>query len=513
MFDMISKNRILIFILIILAPILSISQRIQGHVESDGPLSRVNITLLDSNTGTTTDSNGNFEINVNIGSTLIFSYLGFKTVEVKVKNFKKVAIKMVPESNVLDEAVVKGSKKSESYSITKPDISTNAFGELDVKNSGYLINHVKGSSLSYAAPNMGATPAVVFALNGKVPNYTVTPTGVLLRSKGSLNLESNNALWEIDGMTYEGFPPPVDLDLIEDIFIIKSLAGTVKYGSRGAGGVIIVNTINNSYGKKQNKNKILPDTSVSYETLDDKNEFLNFEDKEDFNENAKKIGDDINELRGLAYHYQENGEQLLAARLYQKILSLSPTDLKSHRDIAHTWMISRRPLKSWSSYMTGFKQNNNLFDGAIGRIMFSEMERLYLVEELRGKVSGKFKTESDFTDSRNPTTRIVFEWSSGVHGLTIESVNPEGQAYSSNFQPNDETNQTVEEFYLDNTLKGKWSFNVTPQAAPDKPLYLKVTIYPNWYSSIKSTATIKNFIFYYNDDMKYQLFNRMVSGV
>ncbi len=508
---MVPKGRILNSIFLLIVPTILISQVVVGRVISNkNPLDGVNISKLKYKTGSTTDSNGKFSIDANIGDLLIFSYLGFKTVEFKVSDFEKITIYMVPESNVLDEAVVKANKKSEDNSFEKDDTFSSYFGEQDLKNAGYSIEQVKGSSLSYAAPNIGTIPAVVFALNGKVTNYQVTPYGVVLRSKGSLNLSSNAALWEIDGMTFEGFPPPIDISFIEDIYVIKSLAGTIKYGSRGAGGVIIIKTINNTYGKKQDKSKKISDTSVSYKSLTRRNEFRDFEQKENFNKNAKKIGNDINGLRGLAYHYQEKGEQLLAARLYQKVLSLSPANLKSHRDIAHTWMISSRPMKSWASYLIGFKQSNNTNEDIFRRVMFHEMERLYIVENLDGRTNRTFKTESKFGNSENYTTRIVFEWSSSVHNLAIESINPEGLAYKSSFGPSHGTEQTIEEFFLDNTLKGQWRFNIIPQATNDKPLYLKVTIYPNWYSLLKSTAAIKNFIFYSNDDLKYQLFTRMV---
>ena len=77
--------------------------------ETDMPMIGATVMVKGSQTGTTTDFDGNFTIQAQKGSTLVFSYIGYKNQEVKIaQTDKKLNIKMEPDNAVLDEVIVVG---------------------------------------------------------------------------------------------------------------------------------------------------------------------------------------------------------------------------------------------------------------------------------------------------------------------------------------------------------------------------------------------------------------------
>tara|TARA_R110002126_G_scaffold124795_4_gene267010 strand:- start:597 stop:2126 length:1530 start_codon:yes stop_codon:yes gene_type:complete len=497
--------------LLLIFPYSLIGQQIDGEVFSeDKPLEGVNIVNATSSSGTTTNSKGNFSLEAVFGDTLVFSYVGMNTFKIRINDYEKLIVKMDTAVNSLEETIVVGKKKPSEHSLAKSETFNSIFGERNLKNAGYTVNQVRGSEVqNYEGQDRGVIPAIVYALQGKVASYRIGTGGVVLRSGGSLS-QATNALWEIDGQLFEGFPPPINLQTIDNVYVIKSLAGTTLYGARGAGGVIIVNTIYNKANQKNNKeinNNEFGQKGVPYNISDINKNFEGLESNSMIYDKVVAIGNDINNLRGLAYYCQSKGRQLMALRIYRLVLSLSKDKMQSFRDIAQTWAVSNRPLDAWSSYLTALEINDGKFDSNIGKMMYHEMERLYLTENLEDKINGGFEVQSDFSVSKDKTTRIVIEWSSEEHNFSIEVLNPSLQAYTYNFGPSSGTNQRMEEFFLDDTLKGEWSFNIIREHQNQNDLHLKVTIYKNWYSTLKSVPRIYYYKFFPEDKIKYNLFD------
>ncbi len=489
-----------------------LSQEIRGKVLYEGkPLERVNIIDKNNGIGTSTNSRGKFKLPANLGDSIVFSFVGMKTVKRKLINYEELIINMESEYNVLQGATVFGSKKPSKYSKEKIETFENIFGEVNIKKAGYSVNQVLGEDLvNSVGRDRGNIPAIVFALQGKVPSYQVGKGGVVLRSSGSIS-STSYALWEIDGQTFDGFPPHVDLNTVEYVNVVKALGGTVLYGTRGRGGVIVVKTTQNrrlnSKVKKTNNNK-LGEKGVSYANTVKINKFDNLKNKNQIIEKAKFLSHDFNSLRGLAYYSQSIGEQLAAAKIYRMLLSNSEDKINSLRDIAHTWAISGRSQKAWISYMTALKENNGEFQETnIDKVIFNEMERLYVTENLKDKVNDKFEIQSDFSNSKNNTTRIVIEWANPTHNLSIEVLNPNLQSYTVKFGSAFQKNDRIQEFFLDDTLKGEWVFNLSQEFENQNDLKLKVTIYRNWFTYSKILAQTKYFELQKGDNITYNLIN------
>lgn len=199
--------------------------------ESD-ELPGVNIIVKGATNGVTTDFDGKFKIKSKKGDILIISFIGMKTIELKIKKDNYYSIKMIADENSLDEVVVTAlgiskQKKSLGIEVTEED----------------------------------EVEEIAFALAGKVAGVDVSPAPgaskkLLIRGMGSIN--NNKALIIIDGIPFTGNE---DLELTEnEIISVKVLKGEeaiALYGSQGKNGVMLITTkagqekINNNLNKVQ----------------------------------------------------------------------------------------------------------------------------------------------------------------------------------------------------------------------------------------------------------------------
>ena len=118
----------LFFILIIFSQLFYAQERVVGVIENDAdskPISNVHVINLNSVVGTISNKEGVFEIDANVNDTLFFSYLGFKSIKVRVTNdlirFKNTKIKLTELAYALEEIIVT------PYKLT-------GFLEIDAKN-------------------------------------------------------------------------------------------------------------------------------------------------------------------------------------------------------------------------------------------------------------------------------------------------------------------------------------------------------------------------------------------
>ncbi|MBP2832855.1 carboxypeptidase-like regulatory domain-containing protein [Aquimarina sp. U1-2] len=494
------------------------AQVITGQVfYEDVPLSSVAIGLKNAKKSTSTNNKGFFTITVKNKDTLVLSHIGFRTKEYVIKNLNTaLTIKMYPLLAELDEVDISFKKHSlvHNSQSRKPKEINSVFGNEILRKKGQHIDYVSGSTLNLAAPETVGRPAIVNALQGRVANYRIAPdgNGVILRSNNSINL-TNNALWDVNGTLYEGFPPPIDLTTIEDVFVIKGLAGALRYGTLGSGGVIVIKTTTNLAPSKSSrttkintntsyyKNDALPITELTKQQLGilpvEKKQFANY---------ANSLGHDIASLKSLAYQYQKIGYDSLALPIYRKIIALLPTNDQAYRDLAQAYLDNNKPFDSWKTYMSLLEMNEENFPEGIGNLVFHEMERLYVTENFQNKVHTKFTPENKFGNSENASTRIVFEWSDRNKNICIEIVNPHNQVYNQCFGPKySGCKQAAVAYYLDHTLTGEWQFNCQPHMLSREEQYLKITVFPNWNSLQKIDKQIKVYRFEDMHTQKYQV--------
>ena len=181
--------------------------------------------------GAQTDIDGRFTLTVKQGATIVVSYVGYKTQEVKAA--AQLTIKMVPDNELLDEVVVVGYGTSTKRAFTGSAVTV----------SGEALKNKSVSNLSQA-------------LAGEVPGVTVVNTNgqpgsvssIYVRGVGSVNA-STAPLYVVDGVPYSGDVSAINPADIESTTLLKDAASTAIYGARGANGVILINTKSGKAGQ------------------------------------------------------------------------------------------------------------------------------------------------------------------------------------------------------------------------------------------------------------------------
>ncbi len=184
--------------------------------------------------GTITDISGKFSLNVSDNATLVVSFVGFKNQEIAVKGRDKIDIRLADDTELLDEVVVVGYMTQKKGLVTgavssmKMDEKLNTLPTTSAGN--ILVGKLAGVSVS--TPN---------GLPGAAPSISI-------RTGSSWN--DQNVTYVIDGVVRGGGDfNNLSPNEIEDITVLKDAASAAIYGSRSAGGVIIVTTKKGTRGK------------------------------------------------------------------------------------------------------------------------------------------------------------------------------------------------------------------------------------------------------------------------
>lgn len=209
--------------------------KIKGKIldaKNGEPIIGANVLVKGTTNGTITNLDGEYELNAPIGSTLVISYIGYKSMETKATEGAQV-INLVEDSETLDEVIVVGYTTQRKESLT---------GAMSTVKSDKLKNIT--------------TPSVENMLNGKVPGVYVAPGSgqpgssgaVVIRGQASLS-GGTQPLWVIDGVIVGSSAGDLNPEDIESMTVLKDAASTAIYGSEGANGVIVVTTKKGREGK------------------------------------------------------------------------------------------------------------------------------------------------------------------------------------------------------------------------------------------------------------------------
>ncbi|MWB94414.1 TonB-dependent receptor plug domain-containing protein [Flavobacterium sp. GA093] len=175
--------------------------------ESNMPLPGVSITIEGTQRGTSSDFDGYYEIEAVRNEELVFSYIGFKNQSIIVKDAKIIDIVLTEDHNSLEEVVV----------------------------TGYGIQ-TKKASLSASISRISTGNFLVGADSTSVAGVVA---GVQIR--GAASLEGKTPLYVVDGQIINDIKN-IDPATILSVDVLKDDKATALYGSRGANGVIIINT-------------------------------------------------------------------------------------------------------------------------------------------------------------------------------------------------------------------------------------------------------------------------------
>ena len=215
------------------AAVASVQQTKQatGYVaDSQGPLIGATVMEKGTNNGTVTDFNGFFTLNVKPGATIVVSYVGYVSQEIKAGDNVKVNLK--EDGHVVNEVVVIGYGTQRREAVT-----------------GSVAN-IGGEKLNQVAATNAAQ-----ALQGRVAGVLMTQTSskpgaeMQIRIRGQRSLTaSNDPLIVLDGIPFMGQLSDINPTDIKSMDILKDASATAIYGSRGANGVIIITTVKGTQG-------------------------------------------------------------------------------------------------------------------------------------------------------------------------------------------------------------------------------------------------------------------------
>ncbi len=229
----------------LIAQAVLINGTVTSSLEGEGPIPGVQVIVHGTTLGTTTDADGNYSLTVPEGSrTLVFTFVGMKTVNVEIGGRTTIDVIMEPDILGIDEVVVT------SLGITR-----------DKKALGYSVQDVSGEEI------MKAREAnIVNSLQGKVAGVQISMgdggvssgSRIIVRGLSSLTVGSNNQpLFVVDGVPISNSYTQMDhyggldygnaaMDInpsdIESMSILKGANAAALYGSRAINGVVLITT-------------------------------------------------------------------------------------------------------------------------------------------------------------------------------------------------------------------------------------------------------------------------------
>ena len=198
-------------------------KRVTGTVTSEGePLPGVSVQLKGASSGTITDIDGKYSIEIPATGTLVFRFVGMRTVEQPVNNRSVINVTLESESKELEEVMVVAYATAKKYSFTGA-ASTMKAGEIEKLQTSSISRVLEGTVSGVQASAASGQPG--------------TDAEIRIRGIGSINA-SSAPLYVVDGVPFDGSVNSINPDDISSMTVLKDAASAALYGSRGANGVI-----------------------------------------------------------------------------------------------------------------------------------------------------------------------------------------------------------------------------------------------------------------------------------
>ncbi len=602
-----------LFLLILVSTFGLAQEKVVFGTVSDGlsPLKNVAISINDEAKATYSDENGKYSIQASLNDHIKYRYQGFKTIEIKVEDVTRVLnLTMVPDIQELDEVIVLGSNRKSQKDLqleysSNANIIRTAFGYIDADTAPGNIRFLNsdeidpvylcildllrsrfsgirvqgecsgafGPTLVNSAENASNQEGQSDDEVGILGSASEAGTGVssnlnqgkiFMRGSSSLS-NPRSAIFDLDGQILNDTPLWLDIKNIKRLAILNNFAASTAYGSAGAGGVIVVNTISGSpksdeiYDQARLRNNFASKILVSQEDL--KKNWPSYlteihasksidEAKTIHTDNAKIYGgypyyfldmqqyfkerwgasefsngiiDNANRLfennpvllKALAYQSEALGDIETANKRYKEILQLRPSYLQSYLDMANSYRDLRKIPQAASIYTRynylvkeGILKNDSV---AFAKLFEREYNNFLLLDKnsIVKKANDLYIAEEDFKG-----TRLVFEWNDSEAEFDLQFVNPENQYFVLKHSLADNATMISREknygyssveYLIDGSLPGSWKVNVNYLGNKSlTPTYLKATVYYN-YGTYAQRKEIK--VFKLNlKNARYELF-------
>ncbi|MDR0543348.1 MAG: TonB-dependent receptor [Dysgonamonadaceae bacterium] len=225
----------ILLLLFVLFPATLVAQQrtVSGKVidETGEPMTGVTVKVVNTGDGTITDIDGNYSLRVPAGNKLQFSFLGYVSKTVEVKN-TVLNVTLQPDEQLIDEVVVVG------YGVQKKASVVGAISSVGTKDL------VKMSTPTLTTALTGQLPGVTTIQTSAIPG--VDETEIYIRGKGTW--ADASPLIIVDGIERATFTN-IDPHEVESISVLKDASATAVYGVKGANGVVLITTIRGSESK------------------------------------------------------------------------------------------------------------------------------------------------------------------------------------------------------------------------------------------------------------------------
>ncbi|MFW5759909.1 MAG: SusC/RagA family TonB-linked outer membrane protein, partial [Cyclobacteriaceae bacterium] len=407
--------------------------------EDGASIPGVNIVVKGTSTGTTTDIDGSYSVQVPENAVLVFSFVGYRTEEVEVNNRSIINVAMQSDVSQLSEVVVIG------------------YGQQEVRDATGSVASVKAKDF-----NQGVISSPEQLIQGKAAGVQITTAsgepgaGVNIRIRGSSSVRGgNNPLFVVDGVPLSGdnisagsadigrgsgsarnplnFLNPND---IESIDILKDASATAIYGSRGANGVVLITTKSG----KGSAERIEYNSNVSFAEMANR---FNLLDREQFLSGAEALGVNTSEIDfGANTDWQDQ---------------ISRISVSHRHDISYA-----------NAFETGDYRASISYDNQQGVIKNSVMERI------SARLNG---SKSFFNDRLNLTAQLTLARVNDMVPPITENAGFEGDLLGATYMANptwpaDPTNQpsntnanplSLLEYTLDQTATNRALLNFTAE--------------------------------------------------
>jgi TonB-linked SusC/RagA family outer membrane protein len=213
--------------------------------DADGPLSGVNVLVKNTARGSISDLEGRYSVTASANDTLVFTYLGYKPLEVAVGNAPILNVVMEVDAQALDAVVINAGY----YKVTDREKT----GSITRVTAAEIENQPVSNPL---AAMQGRMAGVNIVQNTGVPGGGFS---IRIRGRNSIRADGSEPLYIVDGVPYSslslgninistvlgGAQNPlngINPDDIESIAVLKDADATAIYGSRGANGVVLITT-------------------------------------------------------------------------------------------------------------------------------------------------------------------------------------------------------------------------------------------------------------------------------
>tara|TARA_R110000868_G_scaffold29420_6_gene109385 strand:- start:19853 stop:21475 length:1623 start_codon:yes stop_codon:yes gene_type:complete len=517
------------------------------------------VIIKGTTAGTRTDAKGKFTIEVYSGNIVVFTYLGMQTIEVPVDDINNVLdIKLSENVEELNEVVVKKRKhKSQKELLADYPTNTNliksSWGIMDKDRTSYSMRVIDGKNL------MPAGTDFLDALLVWVPNMVIDRVTNFLDPRVYLPQYASTrvpVIYDVDGFVYEQAPTFISVQDIERVAVLTRNGAFARYGSRGAGGVIIINTkeqtridelgVERIYNNSGLRDSIYEQLAVKRAYVAEIPEYIEEYSSADSEEMADQIFEnqktrfsnsryyllDVSEyfrttwgnteksfalldtmarqfahdamaLKALAYRYEKLGFSENALQQYLKVLKLKSRAAQSHRDVANAYEELGNYQKAIHNYSRYELAVNNLDSVPFDKYGTDELITTERMNAIKLN-AGKFVLESGVLEesTENPGSRVLFEWNNNAAEFELQFVDPE--KYYDSWEFTVETKEaelsasilkgySSKQFFLDDDLKGEWVINIFYFGnGSQDPTYLKVTTFFD-YGSLEERKVTKVF--------------------